>query len=118
MHVFLGDMSEALIEEFLWKVMDELDAKYGRTYCDNPKLYQQYRDVADTAVYVELRNRIMTNRLWKHAENYSSILALVGADHLVGMRHIWHMMKLPCLGIGEGIEYFEKKINEEFKISL
>jgi len=39
----------------------------------------------------------MTHRLWKHAQNYPSILALVGRNHLYGMRHLWHVMVILTL---------------------
>ena len=34
----------------------------------------------------------MTYRLWQHAQEFSSILALVGYKHMFGMHHYWNMM--------------------------
>jgi len=34
----------------------------------------------------------MITRLWDHAKTRSSIVAIVGEDHIYGMRHYWRLM--------------------------
>ncbi|GAU37089.1 hypothetical protein TSUD_378310 [Trifolium subterraneum] len=57
--------------------------------CSREKLEEAAKDM----VHIDIRNLIMTYRLYKHAQTYSSILALVGRNHMFGMRHYWNIMK-------------------------
>ncbi|KAL5080500.1 hypothetical protein RYX36_008921 [Vicia faba] len=93
-------------KDTLWcrlKKTEDLCRIYKQT--DKEKLKKVAKDI----VHIDVRNLIMTHRLFQHAKRYSSVLALVGRNHMFGMRHYWSMMKQKLLqdGISKEAESFE-----------
>ncbi|MCH82317.1 hypothetical protein A2U01_0003120 [Trifolium medium] len=80
----LGDLDECSdVEACKLKMTEYLCGIYENT------AREELEEAAKDMVHIDIRNL-----LYQHAQKYSSVLALVGRNHMFGMRHYWHMMTI------------------------
>ncbi|XP_039686082.1 uncharacterized protein [Medicago truncatula] len=108
MEIIFGDICDRSLKTCEDRKLDELRLRYGFEKDNDMEL----RDMAHDMAFYDVRDLIMITRLWDHAKTRSSIVAIVGEDHIYGMRHYWRLMELGSSRVLKEAAKYEEYIRQ------